>query len=246
MATQLEDPRLAIGGNEPPMPTPYEAFRDHIADLMDEARGFLDGDPIANEGQAAAVSKLLTDARDASRDADKQRKVEKEPHLEAGRTVDATWKPIIERADLTVSTCKQALAPWLRKLEDEQRAAADLARKEAEAKAEEARAAIASANLADLEAREQAEILIKEASKADKLASKAENARAQAKGGARAVSLRSVWYTAMTDPVVALKHYRAMQPDLLKAWLIEQAEKDVHGGARSIPGFEITEERIAQ
>jgi hypothetical protein len=34
-------------------------------------------------------------------------------------------------------------------------------------------------------------------------------------------------------------------PDELKVWLVEQAERDVRAGARSIPGFDVTEARVA-
>ncbi len=59
------------------------------------------------------------------------------------------------------------------------------------------------------------------------------------------MSLRSVWTPTLTDPCAALKHYRERQPDELKAWLLSQAEKDVRAGARSIPGFEISETKKA-
>ena len=62
----------------------------------------------------------------------------------------------------------------------------------------------------------------------------------------RAVSLRSRWIAVLSDSAAALRHYREHQPAALKAWLTEQAQRDVNAGARDIPGFTIDEERVAQ
>jgi hypothetical protein len=40
-------------------------------------------------------------------------------------------------------------------------------------------------------------------------------------------------------------HIPLIVPEDLKLWLQEQAERDVRAGARSIPGFEVTEARVA-
>jgi hypothetical protein len=45
---------------------------------------------------------------------------EKKPHDERCKAVQAKWKPIIDKADLATSTAKEALAPWLRKVEEQQ------------------------------------------------------------------------------------------------------------------------------
>ena len=78
-----------------------------------------------------------------------------------------------------------------------------------------------------------------------KEAGRAGKAKAHATGGERAIGLRSRWDTVLVDPVAALRHYRNRQPDALKQWLLEQAEADVRAGQRTIPGFTITERRIA-
>ncbi len=237
--------RLGIGGNNPPEPTPHDAFTAHIGDLFTEATHFLDGEPISTEGQATAVSALLDQIRKASKDADKARAEEKKPHDDAGKAVQAKWKPLLDKADLAVNAAKKALAPWLLKVEEENRAKAEAARKEAEAKAEAAHAALAAADTSNLAAQAEAEALVKEAAKADKLATKAEGAKAHATGGARAVGLRSYFTPELTDPAAALSHYRATQPGALRAFLVTLAETDVLNGARTIPGFEVIEERRA-
>jgi hypothetical protein len=232
----------AIGHNVPP--DPAEAFSLHLADLEEQAQHFLDGEPVETREQAEAVSRLLGMVRKASNDADEARKAEKKPHDEAGKAVQEKWKPIFVKADLIASTAKQVLAPWLTKLEREQRAAAEAERQEAERLAAAAREALEKAGTS-LSARIGAEALVKAAGKADKAAKRAEGAKAHATGGERAVTLRPVWTPTLTDPVAALKHYRETQPCALKEWLLEQALKDVRGGKRSIPGFTVTESKVA-
>ncbi len=224
---------------------PSVLFAEEIDDLMLEARNYLDGEPIANEAQADAVSSLLNRARRVSKDADEARRVEKKPHDEAAKAVQAKWTPLIAKADLAATTAKQALAPWLRQIEDRQRADADVARWEAERIAAIAAEAHAKAH-GNLEATEDAERLLKAADAAQKAATAASKQKAHATGGERAIGLVDVFTPLLTDPVEALRHYKTTQPEALKAWLLDQASRDVRSGARSIPGFTVQHERIAR
>lgn len=251
MATALAPPPAkgsVLGDNNPPDPTPYEALKAHVDDLEAEARNFLDGEPIANEGQAAAVSRLLEDARKARTAAETQRKADAKPFDDGKAAVQALWTPITDekkgRCALIADTCKKVLAPWLQRLEDEQRAAAEAARREAEEKAAAARKALDEADTASLDDRIAAEEALAEASRADRIATRAENERPQAKGVDRAIGLRSVWTPTLTEPSKALRHYVNEQPEELKVWLLSQAQRDVRAGRREIPGFAITESRV--
>lgn len=224
---------------------PAVLFAEEIADLFGEAKHWLDGEPIANEQQAEAVSALMNRARRLVKDADEARAAEKKPHDDAGKAVQAKWKPITSKGELAADTCRQALAPWLRKVEEEQRRAADLARAEADRLAQlalEARQGSAT----DLQAREDAERLLKIADGARKDAVRAYKQKAHAKGGERAIGLVDVFTPVLTDSCAALRHYRETQPAELREWLLEQARKDVRSGVRSIPGFEIHHERNAR
>ena len=225
-------------------PEPAVLFREEIDDLLLEARNYLDGEPIANEQQADGVSSLINRLRRVSKDADEARKAEKKPHDDAAKAVQARWTPIISKADLAASTAKQALAPYLKAIEDQQRAEAEAARVEAERLAQIALEAHQGAS-GNLEALEDAERLLKAAKAAQKDADRAGKQKAHATGGERAVGLRSVWTPTLTDSCAALRHYRDRQPEDLKQWLVEQAERDVRAGARSIPGFDVTEARVA-
>lgn len=233
-----------IGHNGGPEPTPFEAFETHIGDLFEEAKNHLDGAGVNTDAEAEAVSKLLDLIRTASKDADKARTEEKKPHDEAAKAVQAKWKPLLERAELAVTTCKKALAPFLAQKEAEARAAAELARQAAEEKARQAAEAMRAAELTNLEAREEAEALVKDARRAEAAASKAEKARPQASGGARAVTLRTTYRPELVSPSDALKHYVATRPDAIKACLQHLAETDVREGKRALPGFTIHEEKV--
>jgi hypothetical protein len=251
------NPRAEIGNNQPPadpppppQPEPVDAFagfKVHIDGLFDEASNFLDGADIENEGQAEAVSTLLGLIRKASGDADKARGAEKKPHDDAGKAVQEKWKPLLGRADMAVDACKKALLPWLTKQEAIKTAAAVAARQEAAAKAEAAQAAIRAANQTDLAAREAAEVLVKDAKRADAAANRAEKDRpAVASAGAgRAATLRSYWTAEMKDARKALTHYVATNPDAVKAFLQGLADVDVRNGKRSLPGFEVVEDKRA-
>jgi hypothetical protein len=226
-------------------PEPSVLFAECVDDLLLEARNWLDGEPITNEQQAEAVSSLLNRLRRVSKDADEARKAEKKPHDDAAKAVQAKWTPIISKADLAASTAKQALAPYLKAIEDLQREQAEAAKREADRLAEIARQAHAEAS-GNLEASEDAERLLKAAAAAEKDAARTGKQKAHATGGERAIGLVDRYTPELTDPVAALKHYRATRPDALKLWLQGQAEADVRSGARSIPGFTIHHERVAR
>lgn len=231
------------GHNNPPDDSPFEAFTAHIGDLFEEAKNWLDGSGVNSDAEADAVSKLLEMLRTAAKDADKARAIEKKPHDDAAKAVQAKWKPLLDRADMAVSTCKRVLAPWLAKKEAEARAAAEAARKDAEEKARKAAEAMRSTTLDDLAAREQAEALLKDAKSAEAAANRAEKARPQASGDTRAVTLRTSYRPELANPSEALRHYVAHEPDAIKACLQSLAEADVRRGKRQIPGFLIHEEK---
>lgn len=231
------------GHNNPPEPTPFEAVKTHIDDLMTEARNWCDGASIDSQAQADAVGRLMDELRQAKKAADEARKVEAKPFDDGKAEVQARYNPLLKLTDTAVDACKAALAPWLMKLEAEKRAAAEAARKAAEAAAAEAAAAMRAADATDLSAREAAEAKVEAATAAAKAATRAEGDRAHATGGARAVSLRTYWAPVMVSPQEALRHYVAQRPDDVKALLQSLAETDVREGKRQIPGFEIKEEK---
>lgn len=213
---------------------------------MEAAQRYLDGQPIENQAQADDVGLLLGKLREARKGAEEQRVIEKKPHDDAAKAVQAAWVPLLDRVALAEKVAKQALAPFLAAQEAIAQTAAAKAREEAAEKLRAAQEAMSILHPANLAAREVAERLLKDAGKADRAATKAEKAKPMAAGLGRAVGLRSKWIAVLVDSVAALKHYREHQGPALRDWLTEQAQRDVNAGARTIPGMTINEERIAQ
>lgn len=202
------DPRLSIGANHPPPdPTPFDLSRKEIEDLFSEACNWADGSPIENQAQADAVAKLRDDIRAAEKRADERRIEENKPFDDGKAEVQSRYAELIANTKskkgktvLAMEALNKALAPWLKKLEDEKLAAAKKAREEADRLAAIAYQKLRDARASeDLEAREQAETLVAEANKAETFASRAENDKAHAKGSGRAVGLRTTYRPEITD-----------------------------------------------
>ena len=224
---------------------PATLFAEEADDLFMECKNWLDGEPIETEAQADAVSSLLNRLRRLSKDADEARKVEAKPFDDGKASVQAKWKPILSKADLAAITAKQALAPYLHKVE-ERNAADAVVLREIAAKAAQDAATAHQAASGNLDAAERAEALLKAAGEATKEANRADKQKAHAKGGERAIGLVDVYTPVITDAIQAARHYWKWQPDAFTDFLMDQARKDVRSGVRAIPGFEINHERNAR
>lgn len=232
-----------IGHNMPPV-TPFDECQSRIGDLYMEAKNWLDGEEVKTQEQADALSKLLDEIRKAGKEADEHRKVEKKPHADAATAVDAKWKPLIEDCKRATDAAKKALTPFLQAQEAERRAKAEAARREAEEKERAAREAL-QASRGDLEAREAAEKQVEEAKAAEAAARKAEKDRAHAKGGARAVSLRTTYRAEVVDYQAFARWVWTHDAAALNAWLDEHAARLVRAGRRDVPGVTVHEDQGA-
>jgi len=242
----------AIGHNNPPEETPFEAIRVHAEDLLVEVRNWADGAAIENQAQADEVARLLDEVLATDKAADAARKREVEPIDRQREEIQSRYNVYIAplknkkpgKLPLAAQALKVALSAWLQKLDEQKKAAAAEAQAIADAKAAEARAAMQqAAGDGDFGSMEVAEELIAEASKAQAEAKRAANDKAQAAGDGRARGLRSFFTPMLAEPGAALRHYAKARPDELKAFLLSLAKTDVLNGARSIPGFDIVEER---
>lgn len=234
-----------IGANNPP-PDPFGAISAHIADLYAEARNWLDGDPITTQAQADEVTRLLDMIRDAAKVADGARQEENKPFDEGKAAVQAKYAPLIAdtkavrgKTVLATEACKAALAPWRAAQEAIKQEAARKAREEAEAAARAAAEAMRASQVDDLAAREDAERLVREADQAAKLANRADKAATTGTG------LRSYWSPKLVDGVEAARHYWKVNRAECETFFLSLANADARQGIRSIPGFEIVEERRA-
>ena len=232
--------------NNPPELTPFELLEEHINDLYAEAKNHADGEPIANPGQAEAVQTLMRQIQQAEKAADAERVRENEPFDLGKAQVQARYAPLIANTKtakgktvLAVEVLKSHLAPWLKKLDDDQRAAALAARAEADRIAALAAAAHQQAAANDLEARERASAAIDAAKAAEKVAKAAETARPQAMGQGRAATLRTTYRPVLTDAQAACRHYWTINPGAFTDLINKLAADDVASGKRSIPGFDV-------
>jgi hypothetical protein len=243
----------AIGANHPPETTPYEQSREEIDKLHQQAKDLCDGQPIDNELAAMEVGTLRNEIREAAKRADERRVVEAKPFDDGKADVQARYNPLIQKGkgktELALAACNAALAPYLKRKDDDLRVEAERQRTEAYRIALEARtAAQEAARTGNLSARETAENLLAEAKGALKDTKKAEAAKAQIGGvGSRAIGMKTVYEADLVDPAAAIEHYRKAQPAALKAFMLEQAAKDIRAGPKppaAIPGFNIVPHQV--
>jgi hypothetical protein len=220
-----------IGHNAPP---PFEAHSLHIEDLFALISATTAGGEVTTDEQDAALDDLLDDARKARKAADEQRAAEKKPHDDAAKAVQARWKPLIDRCDMAADEIKRLLTPYRTAKQKAKDEAVRKAREEAEKRQREAQEALRQSD--DLETRFAAEAELRAAQKLTAVANRVDR---------EATGLRTYWVAELIDPLSALKHYRDRQPEALKAWLADQAQRDVNAGVREIPGFNIRDEKRA-
>lgn len=216
-----------LGHNNPPA---HEAFALHVEELFSLVSGST-ASPVENDEQEAALDGLLDDVRKARKDADNKRKEEKEPHLEAGRAVDAAFKPVLDRCDAATQALKDALTPYRVAKQAAKEAAARQAREEAEARQREAQEALRSSE--DLEERFAAEEQLKLADKLTKTANRIDRS---------ATGLRTHQVATVHDYRALLEHVMKTNPAPLKEWLEDVARKALPA---QLPGVTVTTEARA-
>lgn len=242
--------RAVIGNNMPPMTT-FEAIKINIVDLYAEARLWLDGTPIETQEQADAVNTLKDSIKKAKKAADDAYDEEVRPHQETVKEIQARYneltgknKSVTGLAIKAEQACNAALKPYLLELDRQQQEAARLAREEADRLQREAQEAMRQRDAANLAEREAAEALVVEAKKAETAAHKAENVKAHAKGEGRATGLRTIHRAVLADRKEAAAWCWVDHRDELMVFIQDLADKAVRSGARTIPGFEVIEEKV--
>jgi hypothetical protein len=159
--------------------------------------------------------------------------------------VQARYKPVLARANLIETACKKAVSPFLVEKDRKQRQEANELRERQEAIERDTQEAFARTSVTDVEGRAKAEELAEQAKAADKAATRAANATAQAKGGDRAMGLRTTYRAELTDLNAAVRHFWKLDPAPFEALVCDLAAKAVLAKARDIPGFKIIEEKGA-
>lgn len=229
-----------LGDNNPP--NDFEISKKEIEDLYEEAKSWIDGDPITTQGQADQITKLLGMIKVVAKKADDNRIYECQPHDDAKKIIQKKYAPLIAetkgvtgKAPMAIKACQDTLTPWNIQLQAKRDEEARIAREEADKQQREAQEAMQSANLAN---REEAEKKLKEAQKMQAVAKKAE--KNNVKG------MRTVWDVNVTDPVAMLRHYWATRHADLVQYAAGLADQDVRAGTRKIPGCEISSRKVAK
>lgn len=193
----------AIGHNLPD--DPFEALQVEFAAEKEQAEAFLK-QPIktqADADRAAIWSKRLSTIAKKAADL---HKVEKQPHLDAGRAVDNKWRELKEEPDALSKKLKRHMDDYLREQQRIEMERQRKAQEEADRKRREAEeAARAAAQVEDEAAAAEAKRLAEQAAQAERDA-QARNMSA-GRTGAR-VALRTFVYAEITDYdalVMALK-----------------------------------------
>ena len=235
----------AMGHNRPP---PYDP--DVLADLIGRTDEFMrvstdirqKCNPIADDEQAKLLTDHISGLRGLKSQTDKARKDAKKPFDDAGKVIQDTFMPIIERIDRALSAMLEMQTAYLsrkaeeeRKRKAEEQARADAARLEAERLAKEAAAS------GDLDAEVEAERKAKEAEDLAKQASREAKVNAgSATGGGRTVGLVKVREAVITNINLLFVHYRAhpaVSEVLLRLANADIRAKDVDESL--IPGIDI-------
>lgn len=183
------------------------------------------------------VKDMVDTALRLAKDIEENRKMVKQPHMDAAQAVDAAYNPLRDSVTAAAKAVKGLVEAWV--IAEKRRAEAEAA--EARRKADEAAKAAAEVDpfLQDTQAlaEVQATAAIAE------VKALASNQVTSATGIAKASSLRKVRSAVVTDAKALVLHY-AEHPDVLGAALkvanaIVRASK---GGPVNIPGIEIKEE----
>lgn len=101
------DDAPAIGDNQPP---------DDVAAELEAERELVDeflAKPVETKEQADKVGVWATRLTKLAKRADDERKAEKQPHLDAGRAVDAEYQPVVKGAKELAARLKKHVEPFL-------------------------------------------------------------------------------------------------------------------------------------
>ncbi|WP_028003159.1 hypothetical protein [Sinorhizobium meliloti] len=239
---EAENPRAVIGGNQPPEPTPFEAIRQEIEDLYEEAKNWADGEPIASQEMHDAIESLRESLHEAGKRADALRVEEKKPLDDQIKAIQDKFNPLIQpkrgRVDMAKSALDALLTPYRARIAQEKAAEAARVAAAAEEARRQATEAIraSSGNLAE---REAAEGLLADAKKLERQAGRANKVATTGTG------LRTVWRAELVDEAAALDWFYGERPDAFRELIQSLADEAVRRGVRKVQGFVVRDEKVA-
>lgn len=218
------------------------SLKEEIEDRASTALEWLATNGIKTKIDADTAANYRAALLELKKRAEAEHKAEKAPHLEAGKRVDAKFKPLIETADGAGATLRTELGKYLAKVEAEERAKADAARK---AEADRVRAEM------ERQATERAALMVKDPIAAlttpmpelPVMQAPPEPVKVQAGGQrGRVTGLKTVVSYVVTDHAAALAFFADSED--VRQLVASLATKASKAGV-TVPGVERKEERVA-
>ncbi|WP_222050881.1 hypothetical protein [Rhizobium laguerreae] len=242
------DPTAIVGAELPPKDhnqpaaSPFDAVKQEIDDLFDEAKNWADGEPISDQATHDAIEKLRDGIHEAGKRADALRVEEKKPLDEQVKAIQDRYNVYIQpkrgRVDMAKSALDALLTPWRTRVAQEK--AAEAARiAEAAAAAKRAADEAMRASAGNLAAREEAEAALADAKRLEKTAGRSWKAATTGTG------LRTVWRAVLEDEDAAMDWVWARAKEEVLAVAQRNADEAVRGGVRQVPGFKVVESKVA-
>jgi hypothetical protein len=209
-----------IGDNAPP-----ETIEEQIPLEIEQAHDWLAAvGAITNQRDADIAGNRVSALRKLKSEAEAEHRREKAPHLEAGRKVDAKWKPLIEDCEATVKALLAAVTKWANAEAARRAREAEEARRKAEAEAEEKR--------------RQAQAQGQPEPEDSPLPLEVAPPPKVQVGGARGpkIGLRTETVAVITDYAAALAHFRDHED--IKSCVMKLAQRAAKAGV-AVPGVKI-------
>ncbi len=224
----------------------YEPLATEVSTLLDEARAL--PDEVESDEHVAAYTEVAKRIRSLASRADQHRTSEKEPHLKAGRDVDAFFKAFVDRLTKAKDVLERRASTYLTKKAEEER----LRRAEAEKAAREE----ASRLLRQAEEAEKAkkalvaDLALDAASEAERRATGFAQAAtasahdlARTKSSAGTAGLKTEWTFTIDD--LSAVDLNALRPFFSRAAVEQALGAAVRNGLRQATGVTIFETQKA-
>lgn len=270
-----ENPRVAIGGNNPPEdPTPFQQLEARKDELFKGINKFVTDNPdLETQELIDKVSDFQVQLVTLEKDIDKQREAEKRPHLDAANAIQNKYKPLLLIMQKGIERVRGRLSGAMiamNKKRDDARRAAEAEqqrlREEADAAAREAeRLATLADDGAPLPAgtdvmgAEQKAIELEQAAEAQQaevreLKGNVKGGTGEVDGKKKTVALHTYYSANVTEPRAALNYFfaqAATKPKILNL-IQELADAAVRKAATAKdfdnipPGVEVTSRQQAQ
>lgn len=223
-----------IGHNCPPDPIDQISAIYEAARL--EAENWLDGEPVTNEGQMAAVDSLRKACREWRLELERGQKSAAAPLADAHKRELARWKPTIEDAQRIEKGLVALVDGFKQKLAAEKAEAERAARAEAARMMRKAEEAARQANAADLDEQRAAAEAQREAEEAQR--------RAVAASKDKVTGLRTVTRYEITDHRALLNWIAINRRDDLTVFIEDWARRN-HRDNQDANGLRVWQEKAA-